>query len=119
MTSNPTIERTADFGRLLNLDDCRLGSVPAAMRQQALVLLCKLRKSHIVDDSGGGRLFVSSAYRPTDPPRFQIQVPPADLTGVQHHRSRLSRHIPDYYHEHLAIDPIVIELSLSHCIPDP
>ena len=86
--------------------------------EQALVLLRELRKDRVVDDAGNGWVLGS----PVDPGRS------IDATSIL---KSLHKVWPEYAitahgfraiyrtiaHEHLGIDPIVLELSLSHRMP--
>ncbi|WP_017901840.1 tyrosine-type recombinase/integrase [Pseudomonas asplenii] len=86
--------------------------------EQALVLLRELHKRRVVDEAGNGWVFVSPVY----PGR------PINATSLAKSYQRLW---PEYAitahgfratyrtlaHEHLGIDPIVLELSLSHRMP--
>ncbi|WP_416427720.1 integrase arm-type DNA-binding domain-containing protein (plasmid) [Pseudomonas sp. App30] len=86
--------------------------------EQALVLLRELRKTRVVDDEGNGWVFDSPVYpgRPINPTSmlksFQKIWPEYDITA--HGFRATYRTIA---HEHLGIDPIVLELSLSHRMP--
>jgi len=86
--------------------------------EQALVLLRELHKTRVVDEEGKGWVFVSPVYpgRPINPTSmlksFQRIWPEYDITA--HGFRATYRTIA---HEHLGIDPIVLELSLSHRMP--
>lgn len=86
--------------------------------EQALILLRELRKTRVVDEVGNGWVFVSPVYpgRPINPTSmlksFQRIWPEYDITA--HGFRATYRTIA---HEHLGIDPIVLELSLSHRMP--
>lgn len=86
--------------------------------EQALILLRELRKTRVVDEEGNGWVFVSPVYpgRPINPTSmlksFQRIWPEYDITA--HGFRATYRTIA---HEHLGIDPIVLELSLSHRMP--
>ncbi|KAA8553680.1 MULTISPECIES: tyrosine-type recombinase/integrase [Pseudomonas] len=86
--------------------------------EQALLLLRKLRQTRVVDDEGKGWVFVSPVYpgRPINPTSmlksFQHIWPEYGITA--HGFRATYRTIA---HEHLGIDPIVLELSLSHRMP--
>lgn len=86
--------------------------------EQALVLLRELRKTCVVDEQGKGWVFTSPVYpgRPINPTSmlksFQRIWPDYDITA--HGFRATYRTIA---HEHLGIDPIVLELSLSHRMP--
>lgn len=86
--------------------------------EQALALLRELRKTQVVDAEGNGWVFVSPVYpgRPINPTSmlksFQKLWPEYDITA--HGFRATYRTIA---HEHLGIDPIVLELSLSHRMP--
>lgn len=86
--------------------------------EQALVLLRDLHKTRAVDEEGKGWVFVSPVYpgRPINPTSmlksFQRIWPEYDITA--HGFRATYRTIA---HEHLGIDPIVLELSLSHRMP--
>lgn len=85
---------------------------------QALVLLRELWRARVVDDQGKGWVFTSPVYpgRPINPTSmlksFQRIWPEYNITA--HGFRATYRTIA---HEHLAIDPIVLELSLSHRMP--
>ena len=86
--------------------------------EQALVLLRELHERRVVDEAGNGWVFVSPVY-----PGY-----PVDATSLAKAYQRIW---PEYRitahgfratyrtiaHEHLGIDPIVLELSLSHRMP--
>ncbi|MBK5009750.1 integrase arm-type DNA-binding domain-containing protein [Pseudomonas sp. S60] len=86
--------------------------------EQALVLLRELHERRVVDEAGNGWVFVSPVY-----PGY-----PIDATSLAKAYQRIW---PDYpitahgfratyrtiAHEHLGVDPIVLELSLSHRMP--
>lgn len=86
--------------------------------EQALVLLRELYKSRVVDDAGNGWVFVSPIYpgRPIDATSmlksYQRIWPEYAITA---HGFRAT--FRTIAHEHLGIDPIVLELSLSHRMP--
>ncbi|MGF6391369.1 tyrosine-type recombinase/integrase [Pseudomonas plecoglossicida] len=86
--------------------------------EQALALLRSLMKTRVVDDQGKGWVFTSPVYpgRPINPTSmlksFQRIWPEYDITA--HGFRATYRTIA---HEHLGIDPIVLELSLSHRMP--
>jgi integrase len=86
--------------------------------EQAQILLRELRKTRVVDEEGNGWVFVSPVYpgRPINPTSmlksFQRIWPEYDITA--HGFRATYRTIA---HEHLGIDPIVLELSLSHRMP--
>ncbi|RMR37997.1 Integrase protein [Pseudomonas syringae pv. coriandricola] len=86
--------------------------------EQALVLLRELSKTRVVDEEGKGWVFVSPVYpgRPINPTSmlksFQRIWPEYDITA--HGFRATYRTIA---HKHLGIDPIVLELSLSHRMP--
>ena len=86
--------------------------------EQALVLLRELSKTRVVDEEGKGWVFVSPVYpgrtiNPTSMLKsFQRIWPEYDITA--HGFGATYRTIA---HEHLGIDPIVLELSLSHRMP--
>jgi integrase len=86
--------------------------------EQALVLLRELRKTRVVDDEGNGWVFGSPVHpgNPIDPTSmlksYQRIWPEYKITA--HGFRATYRTIA---HEHLGIDPIVLELSLSHRMP--
>ncbi|CAI8729739.1 Integrase arm-type DNA-binding domain-containing protein [Pseudomonas donghuensis] len=86
--------------------------------EQALVLLRELYKRRVVDEAGNGWVFVSPIYpgRPIDATSlaksYQRIWPEYAITA--HGFRATYRTIA---HEHLGIDPIVLELSLSHRMP--
>ncbi|WP_437882290.1 tyrosine-type recombinase/integrase [Pseudomonas sp. LRF_L74] len=86
--------------------------------EQALVLLRELHTSRVVDEAGNGWVFVSPVYpgRPIDATSmlksFQRIWPEYTITA--HGFRATYRTIA---HEHLGVDPIVLELSLSHRMP--
>ncbi|RMO93411.1 Phage integrase [Pseudomonas syringae pv. philadelphi] len=86
--------------------------------EQALVLLRELHKTRVVDEEGKGWVFVSPVYpgRPINPTSMLKSLqriwPEYDITA--HGFRATYRTIA---HEHLGIDPIVLELSLSHRMP--
>lgn len=86
--------------------------------EQALVLLRELHERRVVDEAGNGWVFVSPVY-----PGY-----PVDATSLAKAYQRIwpeyritAHGFPATYrtiaHEHLGIDPIVLELSLSHRMP--
>ncbi|WP_296257958.1 MULTISPECIES: tyrosine-type recombinase/integrase [unclassified Pseudomonas] len=86
--------------------------------EQALVLLRRLHQMRVVDDQERGYVFRSPVYpgRPINPTSmlksFQRIWPEYDITA--HGFRATYRTIA---HEHLGIDPVVLELSLSHRMP--
>ena len=86
--------------------------------EQALSLLLELRKTSVVNNQGEGWVFASPVYpnRPINPTSmlksFQRIWPEYEITA--HGFRATYRTIA---HEHLGIDPIVLELSLSHRMP--
>lgn len=86
--------------------------------EQALVLLRELYKRRVVDEAGNGWVFVSPVYpgRPIDATSlaksYQRIWPEYAITA--HGFRATYRTIA---HEHLGIDPVVLELSLSHRMP--
>ncbi|MBF6029836.1 integrase arm-type DNA-binding domain-containing protein [Pseudomonas sp. P115] len=86
--------------------------------EQALVLLRELSRTRVVDEEGKGWVFGSPIYpgRPINPTSmlksFQHIWPEYAITA--HGFRATYRTIA---HEHLGIDPIVLELSLSHRMP--
>jgi integrase len=86
--------------------------------EQALILLRELHRTRVVDEEGKGWVFVSPVYpgRPINPTSmlksFQRIWPEYNITA--HGFRATYRTIA---HEHLGIDPIVLELSLSHRMP--
>ena len=86
--------------------------------EQALVLLRSLFSTRVVDTQGKGWVFTSPVYpgRPINPTSmlksFQRIWPEYNITA--HGFRATYRTIA---HEHLGIDPIVLELSLSHRMP--
>ncbi len=86
--------------------------------EQALVLLRELSKTRVVDEEGKGWVFSSPVHpgRPINPTSmlksFQHIWPEYAITA--HGFRATYRTIA---HEHLGIDPIVLELSLSHRMP--
>ncbi len=86
--------------------------------EQVLVLLRELSKTRVVDEEGKGWVFVSPVYpgrliNPTSMLKsFQRIWPEYAITA--HGFRATYRTIA---HEHLGIDPIVLELSLSHRMP--
>lgn len=86
--------------------------------EQALVLLRRLYATRVVDDQERGWVFRSPVYpgRPINPTSmlksFQRIWPEYDITA--HGFRATYRTIA---HEHLGIDPVVLELSLSHRMP--
>lgn len=86
--------------------------------QQALALLRELWRDRVADDQGKGWVFSSPVYpgRPINPTSmlksFQRIWPEYNITA--HGFRATYRTIA---HEHLGIDPIVLELSLSHRMP--
>lgn len=86
--------------------------------EQALELLRELHKRRVVDEAGNGWVLVSPIYpgRPINPTSilksFQRMWPEYNITA--HGFRATYRTIA---HEHLGIDPIVLELSLSHRMP--
>ncbi len=86
--------------------------------EQAVVLLRELHKTRVVDEEDKGWVFVSPVYpgRPINPTSmlksFQRIWPEYNITA--HGFRATYRTIA---HEHLGIDPIVLELSLSHRMP--
>lgn len=86
--------------------------------EQALLLLCELNKTRVVDAQGNGWVFVSPVYpgRPINPSSMLKSLqriwPEYDITA--HGFRATYRTIA---HEHLGIDPIVLELSLLHRMP--
>lgn len=102
-------------GKTMHLDKTK-HIVP--LPEQALVLLRELHKTRVVDDQGRGWVFVSPVYpsRPINPTSmlkaFQRIWPEYEITA---HGFRAT--FRTIAHEHLGIDPIVLELSLSHRMP--
>ncbi|PYG78490.1 MULTISPECIES: site-specific integrase [unclassified Pseudomonas] len=86
--------------------------------EQALILLRELESNRVVDEAGNGWVFVSPVYpgRPIDSTSmlksFQRIWPEYAITA--HGFRATYRTIA---HEHLGVDPIVLELSLSHRMP--
>ena len=103
------------IGKTMHLDKSK-HIVP--LPEQALTLLRELYKTRLVDEQGRGWVFVSPVYpnRPINPTSmlkaFQRIWPEYEITA--HGFRATYRTIA---HEYLGIDPIVLELSLSHRMP--